>query len=88
MMYDPSLQGPVLRLLAQWDRLPFSDLERMLEPFQRPKLRMELLRDMEWEGLVLIRATGDELVIELTPRGRARVTERGAAPAAEPEQQA
>ena len=76
----------MLCLLERWDRLPYSDLERMLEPFQRPKLRMELLRDMEWEGLVAIRAAGDEYVIELTPRGRSRVPARASAPApTEPE---
>ncbi len=81
MMYDPSLQWPVLRLLDRWNRLPYSDLERMLDPFQRPKLKLDLLRDMEWEGLVTIRLVGDELVVELTPRGHGRVTGRGSAPA-------
>ncbi len=73
MMYDPSLEWPVLRLLDRWDRLPYSDLERMLDPFQRPRLRMDLIKDLEWEGFVLLRSPGDELVIEITPRGRARL---------------
>ena len=73
MMYDPALELPVLRLLDRWDRLPYSDLQRMLEPFQRPRLRMDLIKDLEWEGSVLLRSAGDELVIEITPRGRARL---------------
>lgn len=74
MMYDPSLQTPVLRLLERWGRLPLSDLDRMLDPFQRPRLRFDLLEDMAWEGLVTLRRAGDECVVEITPRGRARLT--------------
>ena len=73
MMYDPALEWPVLRLLDRWDRLPYSDLERMLDPFQRPRLRMDLIKDLEWEGSVTLRWAGDEPVIEITPRGRARL---------------
>ena len=73
MMYDPSLQWPLLRLLDRWGRLPYSDLERMLGVFERPRLRLDLLKDMEWEGLVTLRWAGDECTVEITPRGRNRV---------------
>ena len=72
-MYDPSLEWAVLRLLARWERLPLSDLERLLDPLQRPHLREELIRDMEWDGLVAIYMSGDEPVIALTPLGRSKL---------------
>lgn len=74
MMYDPSLQAPVLRLLERWGRLPWSDLQRMLGPLDRPRLRFDLLEDMAWEGLVSLEPVGDEVVIAVTPRGRARLS--------------
>ena len=80
MMYDPSLQWPVLRLLDRWDRLPLSDLERMLSPFERPRLRIDLLKDMEWEGLITLGWVGDEYVAEVTPRGRSRLGGRRPGP--------
>lgn len=73
-MYDPSLQSRVLRLLERWGSLPLSDLVGMLDPLQRPRFRTELLKDMEWEGLITLRPVGDEVVIGLVPRGAAGVT--------------
>lgn len=72
-MYDPSLQSAVLKLLERWERLPLSDLVRMLDPLQRPHYRDELVKDMEWDGLVVVRTAGDEATVELTPRGRLQV---------------
>ena len=71
-MYDPSLRSAVLRLLERWDRLPLSDLVGMLDPLQRPRFRPELLKDMEWEGLLRLHQVGDEVVVEFVPRGTAR----------------
>jgi hypothetical protein len=84
MMYDPSLQWPLLRLLDRWGRLPLSDLGRMLGDFERPRLRIDLLNDMEWEGLVTLRWAGDECTVEITPRGRNRLAgQRPESPSAE-----
>jgi hypothetical protein len=76
MMYDPSLQWSVLRLLATWKRLPLGDLVRMLEPIEQLKYRRELLDDLEYDGLVTLRSSGDDLIVELTPRGAARLERR------------
>ena len=73
MMYDPSLQWAVLELLATWKRLPLSDLIRMLQPIEQLRFRRELLDDMEYDGLVILRQAGDDLVLDLTPRGEARL---------------
>jgi hypothetical protein len=75
-MYDPALEMPVLHLLDRWGNLPLSDLERLLDPLQRTGFRIELIKDMEWEGLITAVAVGDELVLALTPRGRARLAGR------------
>jgi hypothetical protein len=72
-MYDPSLRSAVLRLLERWGRLPLSDLVGMLDPLQRPRFRTELLKDMEWEGLLRLQQVGDEVVVERVPRGTAGV---------------
>ena len=77
-MYDPSLQWPVLDLLEKWGRLPLSDVLEMLSPLQRPRFRPDLIKDLEWEGLVLVHHAGDEDVLEITPRGRARLASRRA----------
>lgn len=74
-MYDPSLEPIVLAKLAKWGRLTVSDLETMLTPVQRVKLRDDLLKDLEWEGLLTIRVVGDEPVISITERGRQRARE-------------
>jgi hypothetical protein len=75
-MYDPSLQWAVLSLLEKWQRLPLSDVIRMLDPLQRPLFREELVKDMEWEGLITLRLVGDEPVLELSPRGKGRLADR------------
>jgi hypothetical protein len=73
-MYDPALRWPVLALLEKWGRLPLSDLLNMLSPLQRPRFRPDLVMDLEWEGLIRVRRVGDEDVLEITPRGRARLS--------------
>jgi len=75
-MYDPSLQWAVLQLLATWKRLPLSDLVRMLQPIDQLRFRRELLDDMEYDGLVILRQAGDDLVVDLTPRGADRLQNR------------
>lgn len=75
-MYDPSVQWAVLRLLDRWERLPYSDLLALLPPMEMLRLRDTLLRDMEWEGLVTIRRSGDEEVVSITERGRERLQRR------------
>ena len=74
-MYDPSLQPVVLEKLAKWGRLTESDLQSMLTPEQRLRLREDLLKDLAWEGLLTIRVVGDEAVIDITDAGRAWVRE-------------
>ena len=76
-MYDPSLQWAVLQLLATWKRLPLGDLVRMLQPIDQLRFRRELLDDMEYDGLVVLRQAGDDLVVDLTPRGADRLQNRG-----------
>ena len=75
-MYDPALRWPVLELLEKWGRLPLSDVLMMLSPLQRPQFRPDLVMDLEWEGLILVQHVGDEDVLEITPRGRARLSGR------------
>ncbi|MDP8923430.1 MAG: hypothetical protein M3O34_11205 [Chloroflexota bacterium] len=70
-MYDPALQPIVLAKLAKWGRLTQDDLNAMLRPDERVRLRDDLLKDLEWEGLVTIRVVGDEPVIAITDLGRA-----------------
>ncbi len=84
-MYDPSLQPVVLAKLAKWGRLTESDLDTMLRPEDRIRLRPDLLRDLEWEGLITIRTIGDEPVLAITDEGREWVARQGAAQA-EPRQ--
>ena len=69
-MYDPSLQPVVLAKLAKWGRLTESDLDAMLRPEERLRLREDLLQDMAWEGLVTVAVIGDEPVITITEKGR------------------
>ena len=69
-MYDPSLQPVVLTKLARWKRLTESDLQSMLRPEERLRLRGDLLKDLEWEGLLTIETVGDEPVLGITERGR------------------
>jgi hypothetical protein len=83
-MYDPGLQPVVLGKLVKWGRLTESDLQTMLSPIQRVKLTEDLLKDLEWEGLVTIRVVGDEPVIAITERGRAWIEQHGGCPGAPP----
>jgi hypothetical protein len=69
-MYDPGLQPIVLGKLAKWGRLTESDLDAMLRPEDRLRLREDLLADMAWDGLVTVRVVGDEPVIAITEKGR------------------
>jgi len=69
-MYDPSLQPVVLSKLAKWGRLTESDLDAMLRPEDRLRLRDDLLQDMAWDGLVTVETVGDEPVIAITEKGR------------------
>ena len=69
-MYDPSLQPVVLTKLAKWGRLTESDLDAMLRPEERLRLREDLLQDMAWDGLVTVETVGDEPVITITGKGR------------------
>ncbi len=76
-MYDPALQPVVLAKLTKWGRLTESDLHAMLTPEQRIRLREDLLKDLEWDGLVTIRTVGDEPVISITERGREWLRSQG-----------
>lgn len=69
-MYDPSLQSVVLAKLAKWDRLTESDLNAMLAPEDRMRLREDMLRDMAHSGLIAMRVIGDEPVLTITDKGR------------------
>ncbi|MCC7106128.1 MAG: hypothetical protein IT307_13375 [Chloroflexi bacterium] len=75
-MYDPGLQWSVLGLLRRWQRLPYSDLLNMLSPTDVLRFRDDLIRDLEWEGLISIRRVGDEEVLALTERGLERLERR------------
>jgi hypothetical protein len=75
-MYDPSLQPIVLEKLAKWRRLTESDLKAMLSAEQRVKVRDDLLKDLEWEGLLTIEVVGDEPVFTITERGLCWLEER------------
>jgi len=74
-MYDPSLQPVVLTKLAKWGRLTESDLDAMLRPEDRLRLREDLLQDMACDGLVTVEVVGDEPVITITDKGRAWLEE-------------
>ena len=76
-MYDPSLQSVVMAKLGKWGRLTESDLQTMLTPEQRVRLREDLLKDLEWEGLLTIRVIGDEPVFSITERGQQWLREQG-----------
>jgi hypothetical protein len=69
-MYDPSLQSVVLAKLAKWERLTESDLDAMLRPEDRLRLREDMLKDMAHSGLITMRVVGDEPVLTITPKGR------------------
>ena len=69
-MYDPGLQPIVLGKLAKWGKLTESDLDTMLRPEDRLRLREDLLADMAWDGLITVQVVGDEPVITITEKGR------------------
>jgi hypothetical protein len=69
-MYDPSLQPVVLAKLDKWERLTESDLNAMLRPEDRLRLREDLLQDMAHSGLITMRVIGDEPVLTITDAGR------------------
>jgi hypothetical protein len=70
-MYDPAVQRALLERLARWRELPEGDLISMLGPVDRLRYRPEALEDLEWEGLVVVRAAGDERMIAITEAGDA-----------------
>ena len=72
-MYDPAVQRALLEKLARWRQLPEGDLIAMLSPVERLRYRPEALDDLEWEGLVVVRASGDERVVSITEAGDARL---------------
>ena len=78
-MYDPSLQAVVLARLARWERLTESDLNAMLRPEDRLRLRDDLLQDMAHSGLITMRVVGDEPVFTITEKGREWVQRHGGA---------
>jgi hypothetical protein len=76
-MYDPSLQAVVLERLAKWERLTESDLNAMLKPEDRLRLRDDLLQDMAHSGLITMRVVGDEPVFTITEKGREVARQHG-----------
>ena len=80
-MYDPALRGVVLRLIHKWKKLPFSDLLGLMKPEDRLRFRDDVLSDLEWEGLIIRQARGDELVFELSERGQLMMNQGATQPA-------
>src|SRR5918911_5393452 len=78
-MYDPAVQRALLEKLARWRRLPEGDLIGMLSPVERLRYRPDALDDLEWDGLVEARASGDERVLSITPAGEAWLRQTQAA---------
>ena len=76
-MYDPSLQAVVLAKLAKWERLTESDLNAMLRPEDRLRLRDDLLLDMAHSGLITMRIVGDEPVLTITDKGQEFARQQG-----------
>jgi len=70
-MYDPAVQRAVLEKLARWRQLPEGDLIGMLSPVERLRYRPEALDDLEWDGLIVARQTGDERMVSITEAGEA-----------------
>jgi hypothetical protein len=68
-MYDPAVQRAVLEKLARWRQLPEGDLIGMLSPVERLRFRPEALDDLEWDGLIVARAAGDERMLGITEAG-------------------
>ena len=76
-MYDPSLQSVVLAKLAKWNRLTESDLDAMLRPEERLRVREDLFQDMAHSGLITMRVVGDEPVLTITDKGRDWLANQG-----------
>ena len=70
-MYDPAIQRAVLEKLARWRQLPEGDLIGMLSPVERLRYRPEALDDLEWDGLIEARVSGDERMVSITEAGEA-----------------
>ena len=64
-MDNVSLRTIVLEKLARWKRLTLSDIETMLSPVYRPRLRLELFERLVQDGLITMAYVGDELVMTL-----------------------
>jgi hypothetical protein len=79
-MYDPAVQRAVLEKLARWRRLPESDLIAMLNPVERLRFRPEALNDLEWDGLIVARDSGDERMLSITEAGEVWLREHGVPP--------
>jgi hypothetical protein len=70
-MYDPAVQRALLEKLARWRQLPEGDLIAMLGPVERLRYRPDALDDLAWDGLVVVRTSGDERVVSITEAGDA-----------------
>jgi hypothetical protein len=68
-MYDPAVQRSLLEKLARWGYLPEGDLIGMLSAVERLRYRPEALDDLEWDGLIKARHSGDERVVSITEAG-------------------
>ena len=75
-MYDPAVQRALLEKLARWRHLPEGDLIAMLSPVERLRYRPEALDDLEWDGLVEARLSGDERVVSITEAGERWLRQR------------
>ena len=71
------MQRAVLEKLARWRHLPEGDLIAMLSPVDRLRYRQEALDDLEWEGLVVAHAVGDERMLSITEAGDAWLRQHG-----------
>src|SRR5260370_6356235 len=83
-MYDPAVQRAVLKKLARWRHLPEGDLIGMLSPVERLRYRPEALDDLEWDGLIVMRLSGDERVLSITEPGEAWLRQHPEAAAPNP----
>ena len=70
-MYDPAVQRALLEKLVRWRRLPESDLIAMLSPIERLRFRPAAIDDLEWDGLIVAQAAGDERMVSITEAGEA-----------------
>jgi len=68
-MDNAALRAFVLEKLGRWKRLTLSDVETMLPPINRPRLKLRLLEALAEEGRISLRYVGDELVLALVEAG-------------------